>query len=175
VDKGRFLIEVHLRTGRSIGELARSHGMSRSWLYKRLARYCREGPAGLEARSRRPQRSPGRIADVWEDEIVALRKELTEFGVDAGAGTIQYHLARRHGTAVPSLSTIWRVLRARGFVTPQPHKRPRSSWKRFVAEFPNECWQADVTHVEVAEGWSSRSSTSSTTIPGCAWPLTPSW
>ena len=41
---------------------------------------------------------------------------------------------------------------ARGFVTPQPHKRPKSSWTRFCADFPNECWQADVTHVEVADG-----------------------
>ena len=56
------------------------------------------------------------------------------------------------GRQVPSVSTIHRVLVARGFVTPEPHKRPKSSWKRFVAEFPNECWQADVTHVEVAEG-----------------------
>jgi transposase InsO family protein len=44
------------------------------------------------------------------------------------------------------------VLKARGFVTPQPHKRPKSSYTRFVAELPNECWQADVTHVEVADG-----------------------
>ena len=53
---------------------------------------------------------------------------------------------------MPSVSTIWRVLKARGFVTPQPHKRPKSSYTRFVAELPNECWQADVTHVEVADG-----------------------
>ncbi len=44
------------------------------------------------------------------------------------------------------------MLRARGFVTPQPHKRPKSSWKRFCAEFPNETWRGDVTHVEVANG-----------------------
>ena len=44
------------------------------------------------------------------------------------------------------MSTIWRVLRRRGFVTPQPHKRPRSSWVRFEAQLPNECWQSDVTH-----------------------------
>ncbi len=53
---------------------------------------------------------------------------------------------------VPSVSTIWRVLKARGFVTPQPHKRPKNSWHRFVADLPNECWQADVTHVEVKNG-----------------------
>lgn len=152
MDKGRFLVETHLRTGRPVAELAAAHGVSRSWLYKLLARYRAEGWAGLEPRSRRPHHSPTRIADRWEDEIVALRKDLVDFGADAGAETIQFHLTQRHGERVPSVPTIWRVLRARGFVTPQPHKRPRSSWIRFVADFPNECWQADVTHVEVAGG-----------------------
>jgi transposase InsO family protein len=152
VDKGRFLIETHLRTGKPIAALAVAHGVSRSWLYKLYARYRRDGEAGLEARSRRPIHSPGRISHLWEDQIVELRKELLDLGVDAGAETIHFHLAQRHGDAVPSVPTIWRVLRARGFVTPQPHKRPRSSWTRFVAEFPNECWQADVTHVAVADG-----------------------
>ena len=150
MDKGRFLIETHLRTGRPIAELASAHDVSRSWLYKLLQRYRREGEAGLEARSRRPHRSPTRISDRWEEAIVALRKELSDDGFDAGAETIHYHLSLR-GEA-PSVSTIWRVLKARGFVTPQPHKRPKSSYRRFVAELPNECWQADVTHVEMADG-----------------------
>jgi len=71
--------------------------------------------------------------------------------VDAGAATIHYHLSKRH-QAVPSVSTIWRVLRRRGFVTPQPHKRPRSSWIRFEARLPNECWQSDVTHWRLGDG-----------------------
>jgi transposase InsO family protein len=151
MDKGRFLIETHLQTGRPIAELAAAHGVHRSWLYKRLARYRAEGEAGLELRSRRPHTSPARIADLWEDEIVRLRKELTENGYDGGAATIQAHLSRRHAE-VPSMPTIWRVLKARGFVTPQPHKRPKNSYVRFVADLPNQCWQADVTHVEVADG-----------------------
>ena len=151
MDKGRFVLETHLRTGRPIGELARAYGMDPSWLYRRLARYRREGEPGLEPRSRRPMSSPAKICDLYEDQIVALRKELTDGGLDAGAETIRTHLARRH-RVVPSTATIWRVLKARGFVTPQPHKRPKSSWARFCAEFPNECWQGDVTHVEVADG-----------------------
>ncbi len=151
MDKGRFLVETHLRTGRPIGELAAAHGVHRSWLYKLLARYRREGEAGLEPRSRRPHNTPTRIADQHEDAIVALRKELLDAGLDAGAATIHWHLTRRQDD-VPSVSTIWRVLKARGFVTPQPHKRPKSSWKRFEADLPNECWQADVTHVTIAEG-----------------------
>ena len=150
VDKGRFLIETHLRTGRSIAELAAAHGVHRSWLYKLLARYRAEGDAGLEPRSKRPRSSPTRIVDRYEDAIVGLRKELLDGGFDAGAETIRFHLLQR-GDA-PSTSTIWRVLKARGFVTPQPHKRPKSSYVRFEADLPNECWQADVTHVTVADG-----------------------
>jgi transposase InsO family protein len=147
MDKARFLIEVHLRSKRPIEELAKAHGVHRSWLYKLLARQRREGPVGLEPRSRRPKRSPTRTASVWEERIVKLRKELHDTGVDSGAETIRYHLCKRHRSTVPSVSTIWRILKARGFVVPQPQKRPKSSWKRFAAELPNECWQADVTHV----------------------------
>jgi hypothetical protein len=35
-------------------------------------------------------------------------------------------------------------LSARGFVTPQPHKRPKSSYQRFCADAPNERWQLDI-------------------------------
>ena len=50
------------------------------------------------------------------------------------------------------MATIWRILSRRGFVTPQPHKRPRSSWRRFEADLPNEVWQADITHWPLADG-----------------------
>ena len=151
MDMGRFLIETHLVTGRPIKELARSHDVSASWLFTLLRRYRLEGPEGLVARSRRPRHSPTRIADVYEDEIVALHKELADAGFDAGAQTLHYHLSKRHGRP-PSVSTIYRVLKARGFVTLEPHKRPKSSIIRFCADVPNETWQADMTHVELASG-----------------------
>ena len=53
---------------------------------------------------------------------------------------------------VPSVSTIWRILRREGLVRPQPQKRPRSSLIRFEAELPNEMWQADITHWRLADG-----------------------
>jgi hypothetical protein len=55
----------------------------RSWLYKLIRRYKLEGEAGVAPRSRRPQHSPTRIAASFEDEIVAIRKELTEHGFDS--------------------------------------------------------------------------------------------
>ena len=44
------------------------------------------------------------------------------------------------------------MLKARGFVTLEPHKRPKSSLHRFCADLPNECWQADMTHVTLENG-----------------------
>ena len=151
MDMGRFLIETHLRTGRPIKQLAKAHDVSASWLFKLLRRYRLEGRDGLAPRSRRPRRSPTRTADQFEDEVAALHKELAGRGLDAGAGTVQFHLAKRHAQP-PSVSTVFRVLRARGFVVVSPKKRPKSSLTRFQADLPNECWQADMTHVCLAGG-----------------------
>ncbi len=151
MDMGRYLVEAHLREGRSVAELAEAHGIHRSWIYKLLARYREHGEAGLAPRSRRPRSSPTQVGTEFEDEIVLLRKQLGEAGLDAGAVTIQWHLARHH-EAVPSVSSIWRILKRRGFVTAQPKKRPRSSFIRFVAELPNETWQSDMTHWALADG-----------------------
>ena len=94
--------------------------------------------------SRRPRGSPTKTSQGTVSEILALRKQLSEDGFDAGAQTIHTHLTRKH-EQVPSPSTIWRVLKAQGLVAPQPHKRPRSSYVRFCAELPNELWQSDIT------------------------------
>ena len=95
MDMDRFLIETHLRTGKPIKQLAAAHDVSASWLFKLLRRYRLEGEAGLEPRSRRPKRSPTRIGDLYEDEIVAMRKQLADDGLDAGAETIHVHLSER--------------------------------------------------------------------------------
>ncbi len=150
MELGRYLVEAHLREGRSVSELAAAHSLHRSWIYKLLARYRAEGDAGLTPRSRRPRSSPGRVASEVEDEIVRLRKQLAEEGLDAGAVTIHYHLGHRRAD-VPSVSSIWRILKRRGFVTAQPKKRPRSSFIRFEADLPNECWQSDMTHWALAD------------------------
>jgi transposase InsO family protein len=155
MDLAGYVINAVLVEGQSVTEVCAAHDISRSWLYELIARYRQEGEDGLRPQSKRPRSSPTRVAPAVEEEIVALRKELTDLGVDAGAHTIHYHLLRRHGRhkgVVPSVATIWRVLSRRGFIVAQPHKRPKSSWRRFCAELPNECWQADVTHWTLAQG-----------------------
>jgi transposase len=107
MDVGRYLVEAHLREGRSVASLARDHGLNRSWIYKLLARYQREGEAGLAPRSRRPHSSPTAVSDELEERIVEIRKELFDAGHDYGSETIQVHLERER-LDVPSVSSIWR-------------------------------------------------------------------
>jgi transposase InsO family protein len=125
--------------------------MSRGHLHRLLRRYRDGGLDALEPRSRRPLHSPHRTPDAVRARIVALRTELTARGLDAGPVTIAWHLGRE-GEAVPSTSTIRRVLHAAGLVVPEPRKRPRSSWHRFEASLPNELWQSDFTHWRLADG-----------------------
>lgn len=74
----------------------------------------------MAPRSKRPVTVPTRASEDLEHEIVLLRKQLVEQGFDAGAQTIHHPLGLRHDT-VPSVSTIWRVLKRRGFVVTEPH------------------------------------------------------
>ena len=146
-----LVVTAVLVEGRSKSEVAREYGVSRRWVITLVQRYLAEGDAGLAPRSRRPLTSPQRTTPELEDEIVAIRKDLDKNGHEAGAATIAFHLEQRHGIS-PVVSTIWRILSQRGFVTPQPHKRPKSSYLRFAAEQPNERWQLDITHWQLAEG-----------------------
>jgi transposase InsO family protein len=149
----RVVITAVVLEGRPKSEVARDYGLSRVWVQKLVKRYAAEGEAAFEPHSRRPRTNPRRVVDAaMEERIITWRKQLAEAGLDAGAETIAYHLRHQLGpdAVVPAVATIWRTLSRRGFVTPQPHKRPRSSWHRFAADLPNECWQADVTHVRLA-------------------------
>jgi transposase InsO family protein len=156
----RVVITAVRVEGRSISEVAREYGVSRRWVHELVRRFDAEGEAAYLPRSRRPRHSPAQIPADLEDQIIRLRKKLTEQGLDGGAETIRAMLAARTPRSVPgspqrplpAVSTIWRILARRGFVVPQPHKRPRSSWQRFTAEQPNQRWQADITHWRLADG-----------------------
>lgn len=147
----RYVVDAVVLEGRSPTEIARRHGISRSWLYRLLRRYREGGYEALAPRSRRPHSCPHRTPPELEAAVVALRAELAEAGHDAGPATIAHDLARRFERS-PSPATVWRILRRHGLITPQPHKRPRSSFIRFEAALPNELWQADTTHWRLADG-----------------------
>jgi transposase InsO family protein len=147
---GRYVVDAVVLEGRSPTELARSHGISRSWINELVARFRQGGYPALEPGSRRPRSCPHQVKPEVEAAVIELRQELLASGHDAGAQTIAHHLVGQVDT-LPSLATIWRILSRHGLIIPEPHKRPRSSFKRFEAELPNEMWQADATHWLLAD------------------------
>jgi transposase InsO family protein len=131
--------------------VARAYGVSRGWVSRLVARYRAEGQAAFEPRSRRPKSSPRAIPDATVDLIIKLRKDLAGQGLDAGPQAIAWHL-RHHQQIQVSAATISRYLARHGLVVPEPAKRPKSSYLRFQADQPNECWQSDFTHYPLAGG-----------------------
>jgi len=143
--KNKVIVLAVLEAGMSRSEAARRYGVSRRWVYELLRRYAQDGVAGLEPGSRAPHSNPHQVPEAIHARILALRHELSSTGLDAGAATIAWHL-EQEGLHAPAVATISRLLRQAGLVMPEPHKRPRSSLRRFQAAQPNETWQSDFTH-----------------------------
>ena len=151
----RRLVITAVLAGRSQSEVARAYGVSQGWISRLVARYRLEGEAAFEPLSRAPKTSPAATEEATVHRILELRKRLVDAGLDAGADTIGWHLTHHHGTSV-SRATINRILVRAGAVTPEPSKRPKSSYIRFEAEMPNETWQSDFTHYRLTQPDGSR-------------------
>ena len=147
----RYVIEAVVREGRSHREVARSAGVSKAWVTKLVARYREGGEPALEPRSRRPRSCAHAVSPDIQSAILELRQQLETAGYDSGPHTIAHHLGLQP-LERPSVATIWRILKRHGLITAQPQKRPRCSFVRFEAALPNEMWQGDFTHWQLADG-----------------------
>jgi transposase InsO family protein len=135
----------------SVTAAASEYGFSRRHLQRLVARYREGGLDALEPRSRRPRSSPQRTPERVRGRVVELRARLTADGLDAGPVTIAWHL-EQEGLKPPAPATISRILHQAGLISPQPRKRPRSSYTRFEMAQPNEMWQSDFIHWRLADG-----------------------
>lgn len=148
------LLDAQLAAGVKVSaaQFAREHGVSARTVYRHRARVLAEGT--WRERSRRPHHSPNTTPAQLAAWICKLRAGL---GTDNGADYIRDALADIHartspGWAVPSRSTINRVLARHDLLARNPAKRPRSSWRRFVYARPRDCYQIDATEVRLASG-----------------------
>lgn len=146
----RLIVEADVST-LNVSAFCVEHGVSRWFFYDLRRRHARDGDVVLELGSRVAHRIRNRTEPGVEDQVVRLRKELIDAGLDAGPATIWDHLSDGGGR-VPSEATIWRILRRRGLVVPDPSKAPKRAIRRFVAERANERWQIDSTHWALADG-----------------------
>jgi len=150
VSKARLVITAIETEHISQAEAARRYGIDPGWVSRLMTRYRTEGETAFEPRSRRPKTSPNATPTAVVDQILALRKQLSDTGLDAGADTIAWHLQHHHQITV-SRATIHRILTRNNTVVPEPKKRPKSSYIRFEAAMPNETWQSDFTHYPLAD------------------------
>jgi putative transposase len=132
-----------------------TNGISRRTFYRHRARIEAEG--SWQPRSRRPKTSPGATPPEVVAQIVALRTELAPAsGADAIIAALAALAAaggwEQRGWRVPHRSTVNKILKREGLVTPQPAKRPRSSFRRFAYARPRDCYQIDATEVALAAG-----------------------
>jgi transposase len=151
VSKSRVIVLAVVSEQLTPSQAAARFGVSRQWVHQLLTRYHHGGLEAVDPRSRRPASNPRAVTDEVIAAIVRLREELIERGLDAGPLTLRWHLSRA-GLPVPSTSTIRRILHHHGLITSAPRKRPKSSYRRFQAAQPNECWQSDFTHWQLADG-----------------------
>jgi transposase InsO family protein len=135
----------------SVTAAAAEYGISRRHLHRLLARYRDGGLDALEPRSRRPKTTPIATPETVRERVIELRRHLTTDGLDAGPVTIAWHL-EQEGLRAPAPATISRILKHAGLITPQPRKRPRSSYTRFEMAQPNEMWQSDFIHWRLQDG-----------------------
>lgn len=70
---GRQILVSRVLSGRPQSHVARELGVSRQCVVRWVARFAREGRAGLEDRSSRPQSSPNRTPTPVRDHVLSLR------------------------------------------------------------------------------------------------------
>jgi transposase InsO family protein len=128
---GRNLAVERYLAGQKVKDIAGQLGVSRTTVYKWIARYALEGPAGLADRSSRPHRSPRQVPLAVELQILRARLDLHAGPVQLAAelslpaSTIGQVLRR---WAVPHLADLDRIsgelLRNRATDERYEHTRP---------------------------------------------------
>ena len=88
MSKARLIITAVVVEGRSKSEVARDYDVSRYWVQQLVRRFAEEGEAAFEPHSKRPHASPHAVPVGVEEQIIRLRKELTQEWLLALAGVL---------------------------------------------------------------------------------------
>lgn len=128
----------------TVTELARRYGVSRKTAHKWIQRF--KAADSLEDRSRRPLHCPHQTPAPVEEAIVEARDRHPYWGArKLHRWLLTRERCRRFGLRpdeVPAPSTITRVLKRYGRVTPEASRRA-TPYVRFERPEPNDLWQMD--------------------------------
>src|SRR6266704_5971037 len=142
MDQRTQFIADYLRKVLSVTELCDLYGVSRKTAYKWIDRYLRQGPAGLEERSRRPHSSPNQTAEDIVAAILEARRRHPSWG---GKKLLALVHKRHRNWDLPHRSTVCDILKRHGMVPKQRSRRrighPGKPTSSILA--PNDLWSAD--------------------------------
>jgi transposase InsO family protein len=142
MDQKTQFIADYLRETFSVTELCDMYKVSRKTAYKWIGRYLRQGPAGLEDRSRKPRNSPNRIPEYIEAALLQARTRHPSWG----AKKLLPYLAKRFpNEQLPLESTVFEILGRHGMLARKRQRRrighPGAPGNSMLA--PNDVWCAD--------------------------------
>jgi transposase len=129
-----------LSGGVPVVEVAERYGVSRKTVHAWLRRYRQDGLPGLADRSHRPRHPPGQLVAEVEARVCELRRTHPRWGVRR----LVHELRRLGITALPSRSTVYRVLVRHGLVSAIARRRRREDYRRWERPGPMQLWQLDV-------------------------------
>ena len=142
MDQKTQFIADYLRDTLSVCELCDFYRISRKTAYKWIDRYLRQGPAGLEDRSRRPKHSANRTPEHIEAALLEVRARHPSWG----AKKLLPMVAKRFPNDVlPVESTVFEILARHGMLARKRQRRrighPGAPSSSILA--PNDVWSAD--------------------------------
>ena len=85
MELARYVVDAVVLERRSCRDVARAHGVSKSWVAELVARYRAGGYDAVAPRSKAAHKVANRSSDELEDRVVRIRKELTDDGLRRGA------------------------------------------------------------------------------------------
>jgi transposase InsO family protein len=138
MDTKKEFVALALQEGANRRELCRRFGISPKTGYALLARFDSEGAAGLQARSRKPLRSPGQTPAQVVQAVLQARAAHPAWG----GRKIARWLQDRGCADAPAPSTITAILRRHGLLDASACESA-TPWQRFEHEHPNSLWQID--------------------------------
>jgi putative transposase len=142
MDQRAQFITAWLARDGSVSALARRFSVSRKTANKWLARYRRDGLAGLDIRTSRPHQSAHQLGESVRAAILAARDARSSWGPKK----LRTFLADQAALAVvPAASSIGRVLKAAGKTAPHPRSANSHATPTTLTDptGPNHVWSVD--------------------------------
>jgi transposase InsO family protein len=141
MDERRKFIHTVLESPKTFKDICSDFHISTKTGYKWFHRFKEEGYSGLEDHSKRPLSHPARLPEEVVCDLIAIKLAHRHFGPKKVRELYQ----RIHRRNIPSLSSVNRVLKRAGLVTPRKKRRTPSG--RLTSQIditqPNDLWTID--------------------------------